>query len=140
MANCELTEEMIYDNYEFKLLKKTLKKSYKWVKDMVLDGDPNKYDTIVFLELIINPFECAEIEGLNLSWYIRKDIPCDYTSLFVYFKEDLTNPKLLKINKDIETLPYKLNKSLHIPDEYRFNKICNKIFNVSKFSYIGENF
>ena len=52
MANCELTEEMIYDNYEFKLLKKTLKKSYKWVKDMVLDGDPNKYDTIVFLELI----------------------------------------------------------------------------------------
>jgi hypothetical protein len=130
-----MTEEEIYNHPEFKLAKKILKREFKWIKDLRLDGDPNRYERLIFLDIIMNPFECAEIEGLNVAYYVTKNKPNDVSIFSVFFAENSDNPIIQNIIKEIDKVFIDVNKSPALPDEYKMKD--KRQFTHGMFSYLG---
>jgi len=126
-----MTEEEVYNTLEFKLLKKLLKKEFKWIKDIRLSGDPNRYSSTVFLDIIIDPWKMAEEEGLHVAVYIRKGKQETFTSIATFFTETRDNPILATIEKELEDVPRQIHKTAALPEEY---KLKGKIFDISKYS------
>jgi hypothetical protein len=130
-----MTEQEIYDSYEFKLVKKILKKEFKWIKDVKLDGDPDKYKSLIFLEVSIDPFECAEEEGLTVAHYIRKNVPEDIGHLGTYFKESMGNPLIKNIEDEMENVCKNIKTNPAIPQELKLKR--DSRFDVNRYIYLG---
>ena len=130
-----MTEEEIYNHPEFKLSKRILKREFKWIKDLKLDGDPNRYEILIFLEIIMDPFECAESEGLEVANYIKKNTPANLSAFSVYFRENDDNPIIKNIIKEVENVFKDVNTSAAIPDEYKMKN--GKRFTYGNFIYTG---
>jgi hypothetical protein len=130
-----MTEEEIYNHPEFKLAKKILKREFKWIKDLRLDGDPNEYKSLIFLDIIMDPFECAEIEGLEVASYISKNRPTELSSFPVYFKGSSDNPIIKNIKDEIEGVFVSVSTSPALPDEYKMKD--KRRFTYGTFTYPG---
>jgi hypothetical protein len=130
-----MTEEEIYNHPEFKLIKRILKREFKWIKDVRLDGDPDTYDTLIFLDIIIDPFECAEEEGLTVARYIHKNKKDRIMYLPTFFSESRDNPILKNIINEIDTILKDVRTNPALPDEYKMK--TKKKFDVVGFIYEG---
>jgi len=126
-----MTEEEVYNTLEFKLIRKILKKEFKWVKDVRLSGDPNRYNLTVFLELVIDPWEMAEEEGLHPAIYLKKGKQESFMSIATFFIETRDNPIIVALTKEIENVPRQVHSTPSLPDEY---KLRGKIFDISSYS------
>jgi hypothetical protein len=75
MADYPMTYEQLMDNYEFKIAKKMLKREYPWIKDVVIkDNDEiNKYN-LIFLDVIIDPYELGRQEDWTVTSYLSRTI------------------------------------------------------------------
>lgn len=132
-----MTEQEIYNNQEFKTLRKILKKEFKWIKDVRLKGDPNKYSSLVFLEAIIDPWEFAEEENFTIAPYVRKDRELDFTGLSVFVNESSNDPILRSIENEIDKIIRDLHNTQALPSEY---KLKDKRFSLDYFSYRPDFF
>ena len=130
-----MTEQEIYDSYEFKLVRKILKKEFKWIKDVRLSGDPNRYSTLIFVSIIMDPFECAEEEGLTVANYIKKNRPSDVISFPVFFSESINHPLVTNIEKEIENIFKDVKKNPSIPNELKLKS--GHRFDADDFKYLG---
>ena len=70
-----MTYEELLDNYEFKVGRRILIREYPWIKDVILKDpeDVNKYN-LIFVDVIINPFELAQEKGWRLASYVVRSI------------------------------------------------------------------
>ena len=70
-----MTYEELIDNYEFKVGRRILIREYPWIKDVVLKDpeDVNKYN-LIFVDVIINPFELSQEKGWRLASYVVRSI------------------------------------------------------------------
>ena len=130
-----MTEQELYDSYQFKLIKKILKREFKWIKDVKIDGDPNRFTRLIFLELIIDPFELAEEEGLEVASYIKKNRPDFVMYLSVFFKEDRENPILSNLIRELDDVVENTSKNPAIPQELKLDS--SRLFSIGKFTYLG---
>ena len=130
-----MTEQEIYDSYEFKLVKKILKKEFKWIKDIRLDGDPTRYVNLIFLEVIMDPFECAEEEGLTVAHYIKKNTPENFGHLGTFFVEPIGIPLIKNIEDEMEQICKSVKTNPAIPQELRFKRQAR--FDVNTYIYLG---
>jgi hypothetical protein len=130
-----MTEQEIYDSYEFKLVRKILKKEFKWIKDIRLSGDPNRYSTLIFVTIIMDPFECAEEEGLTVAHYIKKNKPAEVMSFPVFFSESINNPLVSNIQDEIENVFKDIKKNPSIPNELKLKS--GHRFDAGYFEYLG---
>lgn len=130
-----MTEEEIYNHPEFKLAKKILKREFKWIKDLRLDGDPNRYERLIFLDIVMDPFECAETEGLEVASYVTKNKPNDVSVFSVFFKGPSDNPIIKNIVREIEAVFTDVNTSPALPDEYKMKN--RRQFAHGMYSYLG---
>ena len=76
MADYPMTYEELIDNYEYKIAKKMLKREYPWIKDVVIKNDHdeiNKYN-LIFLDIIIDPYELGRQEDWTVSKYLDRSI------------------------------------------------------------------
>ena len=56
-----MTEQDLINSLEFKIIKKTLKLEYPWIKDIIPDGDPDMYKFTIYINVIFDPFELKNI-------------------------------------------------------------------------------
>ena len=76
MADYPMTYEELIDNYEYKIAKKMLKREYPWIKDVVIKNDNdeiNKYN-LIFLDVIIDPYELGRQEDWTVTKYLDRNI------------------------------------------------------------------
>jgi len=68
-----MTLEELENNYEFKVAKRLLKKEYPWIKDVGIrvPEEINKWN-LIFLDVIIDPYELGRQEGWTVSPYLRR--------------------------------------------------------------------
>ena len=130
-----MTEQEIYDSYEFKLVRKILKKEFKWIKDVRLSGDPNRYSSLIFVAIIMDPFECAEIEGLTVANYIKKNQPAEIMHFCVFFTESPHHPLITNILDEIENVFKDVKKNPSIPNELKLKS--GHRFDAGDFIYLG---
>jgi hypothetical protein len=121
MANhINITPEELYDNYEYKVTVKALKREFPFIKDVRIDEEKiNKYG-LIFIVLYIDPYQMAKIYNLTPSPYIIGSIMKgeDYfigpvITPSVYFKEE--RPQVRPITDAVDTLIDEVHDSKAIP-------------------------
>jgi hypothetical protein len=117
-----LTYEELLDNYEFKVGKRILTREYPWIKDVVVKtpDEVNRYN-LIFVDVIINPFELSEEKGWRLASYVVKSIErgdyfwSPYLSTYFTGIGDEARDLVQSMEKTLEDL----HKSPAIPQEMR---------------------
>ena len=121
MANhIHITPEELYDNYEFKVTVKALKREFPFIKDVRIDEDKiNKYG-LIFIVLYIDPYQMGKLYELTPSEFIMSSIMKgeDYfngpvITPSIYFKEE--QPVVKPITEAIDTLIDEVHDSKAIP-------------------------
>jgi len=121
-----MTEQELYDNYTFKVVKRALMREFPFIKNVYVK-DPatiDQYNSFIFLDVDINPYEMSHMYGLKVDRitdkYLRRGEPYwgPYLSLFVSGGVEETWP----IKKAISDLMYSIQKSTAIPQEFKLDR------------------
>ena len=119
MANhINMTPEELYDNYEYKVTVKALKREFPFIKDVrVREDQINKYG-LIFLEIVIDPFEMAQTYGYNVSNWVKNELRRGQThssiAPSVFFDEPYS--EVIKVGDMIGDLMTNIHNSNAIPD------------------------
>ena len=121
-----MTEQELYDNYTFKVVKRALMREFPFIKNVyVKDPDSiDKYKSFIFLDVDINPYELSHMYGLKVdpitNKYLRRGEPywAPYLSMFIKSGVEDTYP----IKKAINDLVYSIQKSPAIPQEFKLDR------------------
>jgi hypothetical protein len=121
-----MTEQELYDNYEFKITKRALMREFPFIKNVYVK-DPatiDEYKSFIFLDADINPYEMSHMYGLKVDRitdkYLRRGEPYwgPYLSLFVTGGVEETWP----IKKAISDLILGIRKSPAMPSELKLDR------------------
>ena len=125
-----LTYEEFLDNYEFKVAKRMLLREYPWIKDVFFRNpeEVNKYN-LIFLDLIIDPFELGEQEGWRLASYVTKSVErgddfwSPYLSTFFRTNTDDARELVHKMDKTLENIHTSpaIPKEMKLPEHRKLN-------------------
>jgi hypothetical protein len=119
MANhINMTPEELYDNYEYKVTVRALKREFPFIKDIRIKEDEiNKYG-LIFLNIVIDPFEMAETYGYHVSNWVKNNIKKGETDSAitpsVFFDEPYVD--IIKVGEMIDELLRGIHDSKAIPD------------------------
>ena len=121
-----MTKEELYDNYEFNVTARALKREFPFITNVYVrnDEEVNKYKRMIFFEVDINPYLLSQQYGLPLSNYVDGQLRSggDYwgpwLSFFLKGGVDAAGP----INRAIDLLVYSIHDSPAIPQELKLGK------------------
>jgi len=122
-----MTAQELNDNYEYKITKRALIKEFPFVKDVSVKEEAiNKWSTLIYIDLIIDPFAFAQQYGFRVWGPIinalkrGENYRFPYISMFIGNDDrvDLASP----VNKAMEELMYGIHKSPAIPHELKLGK------------------
>jgi hypothetical protein len=136
----QVTQKEVEDSYEFKLIKKILRREFPWIVDLLVPSDEeiNNWG-LIFLPIVIDPFLLQQMEGwpfnhymrVYFSGYLKTEGPYSYRTSYlttVYdVPRDVTNP----IRDEIEDTMKAVAKSPAIPQDLKLNK--DRTFVVGEF-------
>jgi hypothetical protein len=117
-----LTYEELLDNYEFKVGRRILIREYPWIKDVIVKepDEVNKYN-LIFIDVLIDPFELSQEKGWRLARYIVSSTErgdyfwSPYLTTFFRGIGDEAREMVQGMEKTLEDL----HKSPAIPQEMR---------------------
>lgn len=132
-----MTREELYNNYEFRVVKRILKDTYPWIKDVIVDdsNNINQYN-IIFVDLMIDADQLSQETGGEIMSFVKSSIFYDYFSspyLSTFFKTDHPSP-YSKIQNDIDETLSSIRDSRAIPDNLKLPK--SRKLMVGSFKYI----
>jgi hypothetical protein len=122
-----MTYDELLNNYEYKITKKGMMREYPFIID-VLDTneeDFTKYESVVFVTLVIDPFILANMFGVKVWGGVTRalkrgdDFDSPTLSIFLENSIDLG----IKIRKSIDDFTDTIDSSRALPDEYRMGRI-----------------
>jgi hypothetical protein len=130
-----LTREELYNNYEFRIVKKILKDTYPWIKDVIVE-DFNKINqyNLLFVDIIIDPYELAQQTDGTVGSYLRSSI-FDYFSspyLSTFFTSDLKTYS--DIQNEIDETLASIHSSSALPSHLKLPK--SRKLMAGSFKYI----
>lgn len=115
-----LTIDELYDNYQYKVIKKALMREYPWIKDVwVKQEELDKYN-LIFLNIEIDPIMLGEERGWNLTPWVEeafktgKNYNGMYVSMF-FQKVDYENTRDLQ--NELSVLANSVGKSPAFPKD-----------------------
>lgn len=122
MADYSMTYEELKDNYEYKIAKKMLLREYPWIKDVVIREDEINKWNLIFLDIIIDPYELGRQKNWTPAKYLERMIKDngEYWSpyLSTFYKDaawEDTKPLQNDIDKSLESI----HSSPALPTELR---------------------
>lgn len=121
-----MTEQELYDNYTFKVVKRALMREFPFIKNVYVKdpADVDKYSMFIFLDVDINPYELSQMYGLKIdpipNRYLRRGEPywAPYLSMFIKGGVEETYP----IKKAIDDLVKSIQRSSAIPQEFKLDR------------------
>jgi hypothetical protein len=121
-----MTEQELYDNYTFKVVKRALMREFPFIKNVYVNdpADIDKYSMFIFLDVDINPYELSQMYGLKIdpipNRYLRRGEPfwAPYLSMFIKGGVEETYP----IKKAVDDLVKSIQRSSAIPQEFKLDR------------------
>ena len=117
-----ITPEELYDNYEFKVIRKALMREYPWIKDVTTDPEQlNKYG-LIFLDIEINPLELGEQMGWTMTPWVEnafrngKEYKGMYLSLFY---DKVNYDDVIVIQRELDDIMKSVGNSPAFPKDLR---------------------
>lgn len=119
----ELTLEQLYNNYQFKLIKRTLMREYPWVVDVrATEEDLIKYKSIVFVNIVFDGPRFEKDTGLKLaSWAYEPWASNNVLYLSTFIKNDQER-EAKDLQREMQNLVTTIANSTVIPNELRLPK------------------
>ena len=132
--NIQVTQKEVEDSYEFKLIKKILKREFPWIVDLLVPSDEeiNNY-ALIFVDIVMDPYMLQRETGWPLNSYMKFYFTGDknwlhsgdryyyktsyLTTMFGVPREE-TNP----IQDNIEDIMKQVAKSPAIPSDLKLGK------------------
>ena len=124
------TQEELDNNYTFKLIQKSLKKEFPFIKKVYL-RDPKDIDmwsNNIFVDVDINPYEISERHGLHLHGlverYLRRGQEYWSPHLTMFFKLNTIEERrtIGNIVNEINYLIHSIQENAAIPDHLKLYK------------------
>jgi len=121
-----MTEQELYDNYTFKVVKRALMREFPFIKDVSVKdpADIDKYEMYIFLDVDINPYEMSQMYGLKIdpiaNRYLRRGEPFWAPFLSMFVKGDVEESYPIK--KAINDLVNSVQKSTALPQEFKLDR------------------
>ena len=117
------TPEDIYNVYAFKLIKRSLKKKFPWIKDVfVRQEDLNLYKTL-FLNFEFDPTEFSKAYGHETKAWIQELIDAgkyiDYS--YPNLVNDMDYEEYKKVRNGITSAIKDVNENPALPFEFKFD-------------------
>ena len=117
------TKEDIENNYEFKVMRRILKKEYPFITNMTLTDNWDEYISLYFVDITINPTMLMEVLNIpdspNSTRYIRRynDSVAYLSMLFpTSFNRD---DSISNIAKQVQATMTRVHESPSIPDDMK---------------------
>lgn len=119
----DLTLEQLYNNYQFKLIKRTLMREYPWVVDVrATEEDLIKYKSIVFVNIVFDGPRFEKDTGLKLaSWAYEPWASNNVLYLSTFIKNDQER-EAKDLQREMQNLVTTIAHSTVIPNELRLPK------------------
>lgn len=127
------TQEELDNNYTFKLIQKSLKKEFPFIKKVYLRDpkDLDKWSKNIFVDVDINPYEISERYGLPLDRlterYLRRGQEYWSPHFTMFFKINTIEERrtIGNIVNEINYLIHSIQENAAIPDHLKFFKKVN---------------
>lgn len=118
-----ITPEQLYDNFEFKLLQKELKKEFPWiVKLYTWEGWLNDFPDHFWVGIYFNPYELAKKYNLTIDEESLRTSPEHF--MRTYFEPESRSKTITWLVSEHAT---KILRKLHgLPSEVKINSIFPK--------------
>jgi len=123
------TTEEIEDNYEFKVMKRLIKKEFPFITDMKLTHNWVDYNSLFFVDITLSPSLLMELLNIpdtpRATRYLkafRSEVPY-LTMLFP--SEYNEGDKIHNLGKNIQSVMTKIHQSPSMPDDMRLPRPVN---------------
>jgi hypothetical protein len=115
-----LTLDQLYDNYQFKVVKKALMREYPWIKNVTVDEEElNKYG-LIFLNLDIDPAMVGEQQGWTMTPWVKNAYRdgMNYHGMYLsLFYDQLNYDDVKEVQDDINLLANSVGQSPAFPKD-----------------------
>ena len=127
------TQEELDSNYTFKIIQKSLKQEFPFIKKVYLrePKDIDKWSNNIFVDADINPYEISERYGFPLDGlaerYLRRGQEYWSPHLSMFFKLNTIEERRIigNIVNDTNYLIHSIQENAAIPDHLKFFKKVN---------------
>lgn len=127
------TQEELDSNYTFKIIQKSLKQEFPFIKKVYLRNpkDLDKWSNNIFVDVDINPYEISERYGLPLDGlterYLRRGQEYWSPHLSMFFRLNTIEERRIigSIVNDTNYLIHSIQENAAIPDHLKFFKKVN---------------
>lgn len=115
------TREDIENNYEFKVMKRILKKKFPFITDMKLTDNWDDYNSLYFVDVTINPTMLMELLNIpdtpNATRYLRVfNVPVSYLSML--FPSSFNRDESISaLGKQVQSTLTRVHQSSSIPED-----------------------
>jgi len=129
-----VTKEEVENSYEFKLIKKILKREFPWIIDVLLPSDEeiNQY-SLIFVNVLIDPYMLQRETGWPFNSYMKfyfgtdntflhTHEPYAYSTAYLTTMYDVPREDSNYIQEDIEKTMRQIAKSPAIPEDLKLGK------------------
>lgn len=129
-----VTKEEVENSYEFKLIKKILKREYSWILDVNLPSDEeiNNY-ALIFVDIVMDPYKLQRETGWPFNSYMKFYFAGDknwlhdgnryyYKTSYLTTMYQVPREEVLPIQDNIEDTMKQVAKSPAIPSDLKLGK------------------
>ena len=121
-----MTKEELYDNYEFKVTKRSLMREFPFIKDVYAEDEEaiNRYEHYIWLTVDIDPYQMGQMYGLKVVNFVTRSLKrgepywAPYLSIIMKNGVDDTFP----IRRAIEEVINGIHYSPALPSELKWDK------------------
>lgn len=121
-----MTKEELYDNYEFKITKRTLMNEFPFIKDVYAEDEEaiNRYEHYIWLSVDIDPYQMGQMYGLKVANFVTRALKrgepywAPYLSILMVGGMEETYPIAQAMEKLMEGVHY----SPALPSELKLPK------------------
>lgn len=121
-----MTKEELYDNYEFKITKRTLMNEFPFIKDVYAEDEEaiNRYEHYIWLSVDIDPYQMGQMYGLKVANFVTRALKrgepywAPYLSILMVGGLEETYPIAQAMEKLMEGVHY----SPALPSELKLPK------------------
>jgi len=115
------TREDIENNYEFKVMKRILKKEFPFITDMKLTDNWDDYNSLYFIDISVNPTMLMEVLNIpdspNATRYIRR-YPDSVAYLSMLFPTSFNrDDSISNLAKQVQATMTRVHQSSSIPED-----------------------
>ncbi len=129
--NNYVTHDEVENSYEFKLVKRILKREFPWILDVIAPSDEeiNQYN-LIFPDIVIDPFILQKEKEWPIVSYLRYYLtggishhsPYTYQSSYLSTMYNVGREETQELQDDVENTMRSIAKSNAIPSDLKLGK------------------